>query len=71
MTMIVEISREKYSSARFPSPSPSVFETSAQPPVPSMKPNAPTIMISGMMMLMDDSALAPTMLETNIPSTTL
>ena len=60
----------KYSLAFSPSPVPMTRATSALPPVPIIKPKAPTIMVRGKMMFTAARALSPTRLDTNSPSTT-
>lgn len=52
------------------SPSPSVFATSALPPVPTMKPMPPSIIMNGIIRFIAANGILPTKLETNRPSTT-
>lgn len=66
----VRIRVVKYCRALTGSPMPMARATSALPPVPSMKPKAPTIMVRGKMMFTAARALSPTRLETKRPSTT-
>ena len=61
---------EKYLFACSLSPSPSTRETSAVPPVPSIKPIAPRMMRNGIIRLMDANAVFPAKFDTNNPSTT-
>ena len=56
--------------ARAGSPSPIVLDTSAEPPVPTISPSAPTSMTAGQMIFSAAKAEVPTKLETNRPSTT-
>lgn len=62
---------EKYSFAFLFFFSPSVFATIALPPVPIIKPRALNPIINGSMRFMAASAVLPTKLDTNNPSTTL
>lgn len=64
------INSEKYLFALSISPSPSVFEIIALPPVPNIKPIVPTIISAGIIRLTDAKALPLTTLEINNPSTT-
>ena len=57
--------------ARSRSPSPIVLATSADPPVPTIRPSAPMSMIAGQMTLSAAKAVVPTKFDTNSPSTTL
>ena len=66
-----QMNMEKYREASSGLPSPSVRATMALPPVPSMKPKAPTIIVTGKAMFTAERARSPTRLETNSPSTTL
>ena len=66
-----QMNREKYREASSGFPSPRVRATMALPPVPSMKPKAPMIMVMGKAMFTADRARSPTRLDTNSPSTTL
>ena len=52
-------------------PSPSVLATSAEPPVPSMNPTAPSTISRGIIRLMAANGVLPTKLDTKMPSTTL
>ena len=62
---------EKYRFASSGLSSPSVLATMALPPVPSIKPKEPKIMLTGNMMFTADSARSPMRFATNSPSTTL
>ena len=62
---------EKYLSASSLLPSPNVLATKALPPVPSIKPMAPMIIAIGKAIFTAESAISPTRLDTNSPSTTL
>lgn len=52
-------------------PSPACGPSMALPPVPSMKPKAPMIIVMGKAIFTADRARSPTKLDTNSPSTTL
>lgn len=69
--MVQYMIMEKYFCASLGSPSPSVFDTIAFPPIPSINPIAPRIIMNGMIRLTDAKAVFPTKLDTNSPSTTL
>ena len=64
------IIKVKYSLARSLSPRPMVFATMAVPPVPSMKPKPPRIIIRGKIMLIAAKGVLPTKFDTKRPSTT-
>ena len=51
-------------------PSPIVFDISAEPPAPNIKPNAPSIIINGYMKLSAANSVSPAKFETKKPSTT-
>ena len=61
----------KYSLARSLSPSPMVFDTTALPPVPAIKPIDATAIRTGKVRLMAAKGVVPTKFETKNPSTML
>ena len=65
------MSKLKMASALKRLPSPIVFDTSADPPVPTISPSAPISIMAGQMIFSPANADVPTKLETNNPSTTL
>ena len=64
------INKENSFLALSKSPSPMVFEMSALPPVPNIKPMEPRIIRNGMMKLTAAKGVLPTKFETKNPSTT-
>ena len=73
ITPRISVSRiimEKVWFARLRSPSPRIFDTSAVPPVPIIKPIPPSTMINGMIRLIAANGVLPAKLETKSPSTT-
>ena len=50
--------------------SPSVFDTSALPPVPNINPTPPNIITNGIIKFIAAKGVFPTKFETNSPSTT-
>ena len=52
------------------SPSPKVFATSAEPPVPNMKPTVDSIIRNGIIRLIAANGVLPAKLDTKKPSTT-
>ncbi len=64
-------SREKYWLASSGFPSPIVLATIALPPVPTMKPRVPRIIMTGYTRFRAAKGVLPTKLDTNRPSTTL
>jgi len=71
IAIIVKIRVVKYCLASLRLPSPKARAISALPPVPSIKPKAPTKVVSGKIIFTEEIALLPTKFETNIQSTTL